>query len=73
MKALPVLVALLLGRGVLGRHNLMTYYNDTSIVYSGNWAPASELTNNLACGGSHRYSNDSGATATWQFNGQSKP
>lgn len=73
MNALLVLVALLLGCGVLGRHNVTTLYSDPSIVYSGIWTPASELTNGIACGGAHRYSNDSSATATWQFAGQSKP
>ena len=73
MNALLVLIALLLGCGVLGRHNITTFYSDPSIVYSGSWTPASELTNSIACGGAHRYSNDSSATATWQFTGQSKP
>jgi len=69
MNALLVLVALLLGCGVLGRQNITTFYSDPSIVYSGSWTPASELANSIACGGSHCYSNDSSATATWQFTG----
>lgn len=70
MNALLVLVALLLGYGVLAIRNVTIDDKDPSIVYSGNWVPDSELTNGLACGGSHRYSNDSSATATWQFTGQ---
>ena len=73
MNALLFLVALLLGCGVLGRHNITTLYSDPSIVYSGIWTPASDLTNSLACGGAHSFSNDSSATATWEFAGQSKP
>ena len=73
MKALLVFVALLLGCGVLATHNVTIDDTDPSIVYSGAWVPDSELTNTLACGGSHRFSNDSSATATWQFTGQSKP
>jgi hypothetical protein len=67
-----VLVALLLGHGVLATHNITIDDTDPSIVYSGAWVPDSELTNTLAYGGSHRYSNDSSATAKWQFTGPSK-
>lgn len=65
-----VLVALLLGHSVLAAHNITIDDTDPSIVYSGAWVPDSELTNTLAYGGSHRYSNDSSATATWEFTGQ---
>ena len=73
MNAPLVLVALLLGCGVLGRHNVTTFYSDPSIVYSGIWTPGSDLANSIACGGAHTDSNDSSATATWEFTGQSKP
>ena len=69
---LPVIVALSLGCGVLGRHNITILYSDPSIVYAGSWVPASDLANSIACGGAHTFSNDSSATATCQFTGQLK-
>jgi hypothetical protein len=68
-----VLVALVLGHGVLAIHNITIDDTDQSIVYSGDWVPDSELNDSLAYGGSYRNSSDSNATAIWQFTGQSTP